>query len=252
LLACRIKSRRRGNGQGERAVPAAQVVLFVFPTARGNAKVQPEGGVAGRGPEPSSKRRLRRPRAGPQQLPPRQNPRLSPPLPPPLPRRAAPLSNGARAAAVWSLPQKPTAAAPPPRPCTQRPTPKPTTHNPPTPTPNPHPHPPSTRPQTPPPANPPTRPPAQPLPPNPYPHPTPPTPTPPSGERALAPSQAAPDQTPNPHPPTLNPPNPLPPQWWTGIGYFHPGRFWCHCRMVYLPMRSVRGEVGVSSGGGGC
>ncbi|CAG9466832.1 unnamed protein product [Pedinophyceae sp. YPF-701] len=37
--------------------------------------------------------------------------------------------------------------------------------------------------------------------------------------------------------------NPLPPEmWllpyskWTGIGYFHPGRFWCHCRMVYLPM----------------
>jgi len=37
--------------------------------------------------------------------------------------------------------------------------------------------------------------------------------------------------------------NPLPPEmWllpyskWTGIGYLHPGRFWCHCRMVYLPM----------------
>lgn len=33
--------------------------------------------------------------------------------------------------------------------------------------------------------------------------------------------------------------NPLPPEmWllpyskWTGIGYLHPGRFWCHCRMV--------------------
>lgn len=33
--------------------------------------------------------------------------------------------------------------------------------------------------------------------------------------------------------------NPLTPEmWllpyskWTGIGYLHPGRFWCHCRMV--------------------
>lgn len=33
--------------------------------------------------------------------------------------------------------------------------------------------------------------------------------------------------------------NPLSPEmWllpynkWTGIGYLHPGRFWCHCRMV--------------------
>ncbi len=33
--------------------------------------------------------------------------------------------------------------------------------------------------------------------------------------------------------------NPLPPEmWllphskWTGIGLMHPGRFWCHCRMV--------------------
>ena len=33
--------------------------------------------------------------------------------------------------------------------------------------------------------------------------------------------------------------NPLPPEmWllpyasWTGIGLFHPGRYWCHCRMV--------------------
>jgi cycloartenol synthase len=33
--------------------------------------------------------------------------------------------------------------------------------------------------------------------------------------------------------------NPLPPEmWllpynkWTGIGMLHPGRFWCHCRMV--------------------
>lgn len=37
--------------------------------------------------------------------------------------------------------------------------------------------------------------------------------------------------------------NPLPPEmWllphatWTGVGWLHPGRFWCHCRMVYLPM----------------
>lgn len=33
--------------------------------------------------------------------------------------------------------------------------------------------------------------------------------------------------------------NPMPPEmWlmpyskWTGIGYVHPGRYWCHCRMV--------------------
>ena len=33
--------------------------------------------------------------------------------------------------------------------------------------------------------------------------------------------------------------NPMPPEmWllpysaWTGIGWLHPGRFWCHCRMV--------------------
>lgn len=33
--------------------------------------------------------------------------------------------------------------------------------------------------------------------------------------------------------------NPTPPEmWllpssgWTGIGWLHPGRFWCHCRMV--------------------
>ena len=37
--------------------------------------------------------------------------------------------------------------------------------------------------------------------------------------------------------------NPMPPEMWllpysgyTGIGWAHPGRFWCHCRMVYLPM----------------
>jgi len=42
--------------------------------------------------------------------------------------------------------------------------------------------------------------------------------------------------------------NPLPPEmWllpykkWTGIGYLHPGRFWCHCRMVYLPMCYIYG-----------
>ncbi len=35
--------------------------------------------------------------------------------------------------------------------------------------------------------------------------------------------------------------NPMPPEmwllpykWWTGIGMLHPGRFWCHCRMVSL------------------
>ena len=32
--------------------------------------------------------------------------------------------------------------------------------------------------------------------------------------------------------------NPLPPEIWL-LPYFlptHPGRMWCHCRMVYLPM----------------
>jgi len=45
--------------------------------------------------------------------------------------------------------------------------------------------------------------------------------------------------------------NPMPPEmWllpysgWTGIGWFHPGRFWCHCRMVYLPMSYVYGIRG--------
>ncbi|GLI71700.1 hypothetical protein VaNZ11_017006 [Volvox africanus] len=45
--------------------------------------------------------------------------------------------------------------------------------------------------------------------------------------------------------------NPLTPEmWllpyskWTGIGYLHPGRFWCHCRMVYLPMSYVYGKRG--------
>lgn len=42
--------------------------------------------------------------------------------------------------------------------------------------------------------------------------------------------------------------NPMPPEmWllpysaWSGIGWVHPGRFWCHCRMVYLPMSYVYG-----------
>ena len=43
----------------------------------------------------------------------------------------------------------------------------------------------------------------------------------------------------------LNPLTPemwlLPYSKWTGIGYAHPGRFWCHCRMVYLPMSYVYG-----------
>eukprot|EP00775_Hariotina_reticulata_P008841 gene8841-9020_t len=45
--------------------------------------------------------------------------------------------------------------------------------------------------------------------------------------------------------------NPMPPEmWllpyssWTGIGWVHPGRFWCHCRMVYLPMSYVYGIRG--------
>jgi cycloartenol synthase len=35
--------------------------------------------------------------------------------------------------------------------------------------------------------------------------------------------------------------NPLNPEMWllpyarrTGVGFLHPGRFWCHCRMVGL------------------
>lgn len=47
--------------------------------------------------------------------------------------------------------------------------------------------------------------------------------------------------------------NPLTPEmWllpyakWTGIGYLHPGRFWCHCRMVSVwggrPWREGRPE----------
>lgn len=38
--------------------------------------------------------------------------------------------------------------------------------------------------------------------------------------------------------------NPLPPELWM-LPYwfpFHPGRFWCHCRMVYLPMCYVFGR----------
>ena len=42
--------------------------------------------------------------------------------------------------------------------------------------------------------------------------------------------------------------NPMPPEaWllphskWTGIGWIHPGRYWCHCRMVYLPMSYLYG-----------
>mmetsp|Transcript_24175 Transcript_24175/g.67231 ORF Transcript_24175/g.67231 Transcript_24175/m.67231 type:complete len:765 (-) Transcript_24175:284-2578(-) len=43
--------------------------------------------------------------------------------------------------------------------------------------------------------------------------------------------------------------NPMPPEmWllpyskWTGVGWAHPGRFWCHCRMVYLPMSYIYGR----------
>lgn len=43
--------------------------------------------------------------------------------------------------------------------------------------------------------------------------------------------------------------NPVPPEVWllpysgaSGIGYMHPGRFWCHCRMVYLPMSYIYGS----------
>ena len=38
--------------------------------------------------------------------------------------------------------------------------------------------------------------------------------------------------------------NPLPPEMWI-LPYwliFHPGRFWCHCRMVYLPMSYLYGR----------
>lgn len=33
----------------------------------------------------------------------------------------------------------------------------------------------------------------------------------------------------------------LPYSAWTGIGWLHPGRYWCHCRMVYLPMSYLYG-----------
>lgn len=36
----------------------------------------------------------------------------------------------------------------------------------------------------------------------------------------------------------------LPHSAWTGIGWLHPGRYWCHCRMVYLPMAYVYGKRG--------
>lgn len=43
--------------------------------------------------------------------------------------------------------------------------------------------------------------------------------------------------------------NPMPPEaWllphskWTGLGWVHPGRFWCHCRQVYLPMAYLYGS----------
>eukprot|EP00879_Flechtneria_rotunda_P014928 GHRR01015598.1.p1 GENE.GHRR01015598.1~~GHRR01015598.1.p1 ORF type:complete len:610 (+),score=118.28 GHRR01015598.1:42-1871(+) len=45
--------------------------------------------------------------------------------------------------------------------------------------------------------------------------------------------------------------NPLPPEmWllpfskWSGIGMMHPGRYWCHCRMVYLAMSYIYGSRG--------
>lgn len=41
-----------------------------------------------------------------------------------------------------------------------------------------------------------------------------------------------------------NPLNPemwlLPFSKWTGIGYVHPGRFWCHCRMVRCYLHKAR------------
>jgi len=43
--------------------------------------------------------------------------------------------------------------------------------------------------------------------------------------------------------------NPVPPETWllpydarTLVGYLHPGRYWCHCRMVYLPMSYIYGK----------
>jgi cycloartenol synthase len=44
--------------------------------------------------------------------------------------------------------------------------------------------------------------------------------------------------------------NPMPPEMWL-LPYkwnpLHPGRFWCHCRMVYLPMSYVYGVRGTST-----
>ena len=47
--------------------------------------------------------------------------------------------------------------------------------------------------------------------------------------------------------------NPMPPEMWllpydgrSLVGYLHPGRFWCHCRMVYLPMSYVYGKRGTA------
>eukprot|EP00899_Mesostigma_viride_P028010 jgi/Mesvir1/8394/Mv12638-RA.1 len=43
--------------------------------------------------------------------------------------------------------------------------------------------------------------------------------------------------------------NPMPPEMWL-LPYFiplHPGRFWCHCRMVYLPMSYVYGRRGTGA-----
>ena len=61
--------------------------------------------------------------------------------------------------------------------------------------------------------------------------------------------------------------NPMPPEmWllpysgWTGVGWLHPGRFWCHCRMVggggrEQGLQWVEGEwragLGWSKGGAG-
>jgi cycloartenol synthase len=47
----------------------------------------------------------------------------------------------------------------------------------------------------------------------------------------------------------LNPVTPemwlLPYGGWTGVGWLHPGRYWCHCRMVYLPMSYLYGRRAV-------
>ena len=46
--------------------------------------------------------------------------------------------------------------------------------------------------------------------------------------------------------------NPMPPEMWL-LPYannpLHPGRYWCHCRMVYLPMSYVYGRKSVGPGG---